>query len=61
MAYLGGKSVSLLAVRDEVRKGLLRFPCRSALFRELGIDTQQSIACDIMERSGILLGKSQRR
>jgi hypothetical protein len=44
-----GKILSLLADRIADRKGLQRATCRSALFRELGIATQRSIARDIIE------------
>jgi hypothetical protein len=49
-----GKISSLLADRIADRKVLQRATCRSALFRELGIATQRSIARDIIERSGRL-------
>jgi hypothetical protein len=49
-----GKILSLLADRYAVRKGLQRATCHSALFRELCIATQRSIARDIIERSGRL-------
>jgi hypothetical protein len=39
--------LSLLANRMADRKGLLRATFRLALFRELGIATQRSIARDI--------------
>jgi hypothetical protein len=54
---LGRRSVSagmilgLLADHIADRKGLQRATCRSAIFRELGIATQRSIARDIIERS----------
>jgi hypothetical protein len=35
-----GKTLSLLADRDAVRKGFQRATCRSALFRELGIPSR---------------------
>jgi hypothetical protein len=44
-----GKILSLLADRIADRKGLQCATCRSALFRELGIATQRSIARDIIE------------
>jgi hypothetical protein len=49
-----GKILSLLADRIADGKGLQRATCRPALFRELGIATQRSIARDIIERSGRL-------
>jgi hypothetical protein len=49
-----GKILALLVDRIADRKGLQRATCRSALFRELGIATQRSIARDIVERSGRL-------
>jgi hypothetical protein len=49
-----GKILSLLANRIADRKGLQHATCRSALFRELGIATQRSIARDIIQRSGRL-------
>jgi hypothetical protein len=49
-----GNILSHRADRLADRKGLQRATCRSALFRELGIATQRSIAPDIIERSGML-------
>jgi hypothetical protein len=49
-----GKILILLSERIADRKGIQRATCRSALFRELGIATQRSIARDIIERSGRL-------
>jgi hypothetical protein len=49
-----GKILSLLADRIADRKGLQRATYRSALFRELGIATQRSIARNTMERNGRL-------
>jgi hypothetical protein len=54
MVFPGGKVLSLLEDSIADRKELQRTTCRSALFRELGIATQRSIARDIMERSGRL-------
>jgi hypothetical protein len=50
MVYPGGQDTQPPADR----KGLQRATCRSALFRELGIAIQRSIARDIIERSGRL-------
>jgi hypothetical protein len=41
-----------LAERITHRRGLLRATCHSVFFSEIGVATQASIACDIIERSG---------